>query len=107
MSTVGDLGAKRLIGLDAAGWVAWLLGTEVSVGDLLDTEFPVFRRQTDVLLRAAAPEEPAFLVLIELQTTYDPAMPRRMNLDAALAEERHGRRSIRSWSTAAGRPGGR
>jgi len=87
-----DIGSKRLISLAPDGWVQWVTGrSDVVVRDLLSAEFQVVRRESDVLLRAYAPEEGEFLVLSEMQIRYTEKMPRRMRAYAALAEEKYQR----------------
>ncbi len=46
-----------MIGLEPEGWARWVTGrTDVVVRDLLSAEFQVVRRESDVLMRAYAPE---------------------------------------------------
>jgi predicted transposase YdaD len=90
MARASDIGSKRLIGLAPDQWVRWVTGRPDAVADeILTAEFQWVSRESDVLIRAHAPEVGHFLVLCEMQTRYDPQMPTRMNAYAALAQERY------------------
>jgi predicted transposase YdaD len=85
-----DASAKRAIHLYARAWVEWLLEPQqVEIEAESSVEFEFVGRRTDVLLRVRDEAAGRYLVLIELQTRYDPAMSRRLAAYAALAREKY------------------
>ncbi len=88
---VGDLGGKRLVGLDPDAWLRLVTGRpHIRCVEQLEGGFQWVGRDTDILLKAYDPEIGYFLVLIELQLRPDPRMPRRVEAYSALAEEKFG-----------------
>jgi len=62
---------------------------DVTVREVVASDFEWVSRESDVLFRAYGAEHGEFLVLNELQFRYTSEMPRRMRAYAALAEERY------------------
>lgn len=85
-----DIGSKRLISLSPNQWVRWLTQNQnLTVQEILSSEFQWVARENDVLLKVSSPQEGEFLILNELQLRYIPRMPQRIRAYAALAEERY------------------
>ena len=90
MAKRADIGSKRLISLAPDAWIQWVMQRpDVVAQDILASEFQWISRESDVLVKAFAPQEGEFLLLNELQLRYTTRMPRRMRAYAALAEERY------------------
>ncbi|AFY47767.1 hypothetical protein Nos7524_1908 [Nostoc sp. PCC 7524] len=85
-----DIGSKRLISLSPNQWVRWLTQNQnLTVQEILSSEFQWVARENDVLLKVSSPQEGEFLILNELQLRYSSRMPQRIRAYAALAEERY------------------
>ena len=85
-----DISSKRLIGIAPNSWVEWVSGiTNVTVKEIVSSDFQWLSREGDVLVRVSTPEHGEFLVLNEMQLRYDKEMPRRMYAYAALAAEKY------------------
>lgn len=85
-----DIGSKRLISLSPNQWVRWLTQNQnLTVQEILSSEFQWVARENDVLLKVSSPQEGEFLILNELQLRYSPRMPQRIRAYAALSEERY------------------
>ena len=85
-----DVSTKRLISLAPNNWVRWVTQiSDITVGEILNSEFQWISRESDVLIRVESPQEGEFLVLNELQLRYTSKMPRRMRAYAGLAEEKY------------------
>ncbi|MDF5719923.1 MAG: Rpn family recombination-promoting nuclease/putative transposase [Rhizonema sp. PD37] len=90
MSKPVDVSTKRLISLAPNNWVRWVTQIpDITVGEILNSEFQWISRESDVLIRVESPQEGEFLVLNELQLRYTSKMPRRMRAYAGLAEEKY------------------
>lgn len=71
-----DIGSKRLISLSPNQWVRWLTQNQnLTVQEILSSEFQWVARENDVLLKVSSPQEGQFLILNELQLRYSPRMP--------------------------------
>jgi len=85
-----DIGGKRLVSLSPEAWVRWLTQKpEISVREILSSEFQWISRANDSLIKVCSPDREEFLVLNELQLRYTNKMPLRINAYAALATERY------------------
>ncbi len=85
-----DIGSKRLINLDPAAWAKWVTQqADITIQDVLDSEFQWISRESDVLMRASHPIHGPFMILNELQLRYNDHLPRRVRAYAALGEERY------------------
>ena len=90
MPKTSDISSKRLISLDPQAWARWALGRDdLTDCEILSGEFQLLSRDTDTLMRVAAPLLGNFLILFEIQLRYTKAMPRRLRAYAALAEEKY------------------
>jgi predicted transposase YdaD len=90
MTKPADVSTKRLISLAPDNWVRWVTQIpDITVGEILNSEFQWISRESDVLIRAESPLDGEFLVLTELQLRYNSKMPRRMRAYASLAEEKY------------------
>ena len=91
MTRRADIGSRRLISLAPTAWVRWLLGDDrLEATDLLSADFQWVSRESDALIRVHSPDHGNFVVVNEIQLRYDPRMPRRLWVYAALAYERYG-----------------
>jgi predicted transposase YdaD len=62
-----DIGSKRLISLSPNQWVRWLTdNSELTVREILSSEFQWLARENDVLLKVYSPQDGEFLLLNEL-----------------------------------------
>ena len=85
-----DIGSKRLISLAPDAWARWVTqDPNITVQDILSSEFQWISRESDVLIKAYSPTHGEFLILNELQLRYSNHMPRRVRAYSALAEERY------------------
>jgi predicted transposase YdaD len=90
MTKPADVSTKRLISLAPDNWVRWVTQIpDITVGEILNSEFQWISRESDVLIRAESPLDGEFLVLTELQLRYNSKMPRRIRAYASLAEEKY------------------
>lgn len=90
MTKAADISTKKLISLAPNNWVRWVTDIpNVVAQEILSSDFQWISRESDVLIKVTSPEYGEFLVLNELQLRYQPQMPRRMRVYAALAEEKY------------------
>ena len=90
-SRAADLGGRKLIGLLPDDWLRFVTSRPgIRSLEQLEGSFQWVGRETDVLLRAVDPEAGEFLVAIELQLHPDRNMPLRVDVYAALGEQKYG-----------------
>ena len=90
-SRAADLGGRRLIDLMPDDWLRFVTSRPgIRNLERLEGSFQWVGRETDVLLRAVDPQEGEFLVAIELQMHPDRRMPVRLDVYAALGEQKYG-----------------
>lgn len=90
MAKPADVSTKRLISLAPDNWVRWVTQIpNITVGEIINSEFQWISRESDVLIKAETPELGKFMVLNELQLRYNSKVPRRMRAYAGLAEEKY------------------
>ena len=90
-SRAADLGGRKLIGLLPDDWLRFVTSRpDIRSLEQLDGSFQWVGRETDVLLRVVDPEEGEFLVAIELQLHPDRNMPLRVDVYAALGQQKYG-----------------
>ncbi|NJM76265.1 MAG: Rpn family recombination-promoting nuclease/putative transposase [Acaryochloridaceae cyanobacterium RU_4_10] len=91
MVKVADIGGKRLLGLSPDAWAKWVTQQDdVTVLEILGSDFQWVSRENDVLMKVHSPIYGDFLILTELQLRYTTKMPLRMRAYAALAQEKYG-----------------
>lgn len=90
-SRAADLGGRKLIGLLPDDWLRFVTSRPgIRSLEHLEGSFQWVGRETDVLLRVVDPEAGEFLVAIELQLYPDRNMPLRVDVYAALGEQKYG-----------------
>jgi len=90
MPKPADVSTKKLISLAPENWVRWVTQlSNITVSEILSSEFQWISRESDVLIRVNSPEYGEFLVVNELQLRYNKKVPRRMRCYASLAEEKY------------------
>lgn len=90
-SRAADLGGRKLIGLLPDDWLRFVTSRPgIRSLEQLEGSFQWVGRETDVLLRVTDPEAGEFLVAIELQLHPDRNMPLRVDVYAALGEQKYG-----------------
>jgi predicted transposase YdaD len=91
VAKVADIGGKRLLGLAPDAWARWVTQQDdVTVLEILGSDFQWVSRENDVLMKVHSPIHGDFLILTELQLRYTTKMPLRMRAYAALAQEKYG-----------------
>jgi predicted transposase YdaD len=91
VAKVADIGGKRLLGLAPDAWAKWVTQQDdVTVLEILGSDFQWVSRENDVLMKVHSPIYGDFLILTELQLRYTTKMPLRMRAYAALAQEKYG-----------------
>jgi predicted transposase YdaD len=91
VAKVADIGGKRLLGLAPDAWAKWVTQQDdVTVLEILGSDFQWISRENDVLMKVHSPIHGDFLILTELQLRYTTKMPLRMRAYAALAQEKYG-----------------
>lgn len=90
MAKTVDISTKKIISLSPNQWVKWVTQIpDITVQEVLNSEFQWISRENDVLIRAKSPEYGNFLVLNEVQIRYKSEMPYRVNAYVALAREKY------------------
>ncbi len=90
MAKIADIGSKQVIRLTRDYWVKWVTQhPDVTAGEILGSEFQWLSRESDLLIKVSSPQQGEFLILNEIQSRYDPRMPKRIRAYAALAEEKY------------------
>jgi predicted transposase YdaD len=90
-SRAADLGGRKLIGLLPDDWLRFVTSRpDIRSLEQLEGSLQWVGRETDVLLRVVDPEAGEFLVAIELQLHPDRNMPLRVDVYAALGEQKYG-----------------
>jgi hypothetical protein len=68
VAKVADLGGKRLLGLAPDAWARWVTQQDdVTVLEILGSDFQWVSRENDVLMKVYSPIHDDFLILTELQ----------------------------------------
>lgn len=85
-----DISGKYLIDRDPEGWIRWLLNDPtLEVLEVLNPEFQFIGRRGDSLLRVRG-QAGEFGALAELQLSYDPNMPARVQNYTAMGRQKLG-----------------
>ncbi len=91
MPKAADITTKRMIGGAPEVWAKWTtLLASITACEIIASEFQWLGRASDVVLRVRSPETGEFILIIEVQLYFDPAMPVRLRAYSGLAEEKYG-----------------
>ncbi len=84
-----DATTKELLASDPRGWAELLLGRPLPGVSILNADLSTITAEADTVLLVE--DEPSWLVHVEFQTRYDPALPRRLQRYNVLLNYRHDR----------------
>jgi predicted transposase YdaD len=90
-----DATTKDLLEIDPAAWMAYLGLHPQGTVEVIDSDLSTITAEADKVFRVVGPE--SYLVHVEVQSSSDPTLPRRLFRYNALLDYRH---SARVWSVA-------